>query len=302
MKLIGNRNITDPFVNLALDEFAVRNLNPDDEYVILYINDPSIIIGKHQNPLEEADLDFLRENKIKLARRISGGGTVYHDHGNLNFGFITKFAQNRIHNFRYFTKPVLQALKKIGINAALNDRNDIMIDGKKISGNAQFTNTKIMLSHGTLLFDSDLELLSRSLKSKANITESRSIKSVRSKVSNIKNYLKNDFGIEDLKNEIIISLNENFSLQKFELSDIQWDSVFELAEKKYNNCEWVLERTPEFKIRKTIFYNENNYEALLTIKDGMTSDILLNDLPGREILKEIEKIYLNKPFPFYNFS
>ncbi|MBK7159525.1 MAG: lipoate--protein ligase, partial [Ignavibacteria bacterium] len=150
LRLIENNNITDPFINLSLEEYCVRKLDMKDDYLLFYINEPSIIIGKHQNTIEEINAKYVNENNINVVRRISGGGTVYHDKGNLNFSFMTKHSQKSIHNFKLFTDPVIKVLNQMGVNAKLNGRNDITVEERKISGNAQFTDTKSMFSHGTL--------------------------------------------------------------------------------------------------------------------------------------------------------
>lgn len=132
MKLINNNQITDATLNLALEEWAVRNLDLENEdYLLFYINRNAIIIGKHQNTIEEINSEYVKAKDIQVVRRISGGGTVYHDDGNLNFSFLTKFSQDSIHNFKKFTEPVIKTLNELGVNAELNGRNDITVDGKR---------------------------------------------------------------------------------------------------------------------------------------------------------------------------
>ena len=133
MQLIDNKGITDPTINLALEEYCVRNLDFENKnYLLFYINEPSIIIGKHQNTIEEINSEYVKTNSIHVVRRVSGGGAVYHDHGNLNFSFITKYDIKNIHNFEKFTQPVIDTLHDMGINAELSGRNDIIVDGRKI--------------------------------------------------------------------------------------------------------------------------------------------------------------------------
>ena len=181
MFLINNNGINDPSVNLALEEYCVRNLDMHNDYLLFYVNEPSVIIGKHQNTIEEINSGYVEKNGIHVVRRISGGGAVYHDKGNLNFSFMTKHSQKSIHNFKLFTEPVIRVLKELGVNAELNGRNDITVNEKKISGNAQFTNTRSMFSHGTLLFNSNLENVSNALNVSSGKIESKGIKSVRSR-------------------------------------------------------------------------------------------------------------------------
>src|SRR5690625_2453546 len=149
MKFIDNKGITDPRVNLALEEYVLQNFGEEDTYLLFYINDPSIIIGRNQNSVEEINTEYVDDNGIQVVRRLSGGGAVYHDKGTLNFSFITKDDGESFHNFAKFTEPVVAALNNIGVPAELIGRNDLLVKGRKISGNAQFATRGRMCSHGT---------------------------------------------------------------------------------------------------------------------------------------------------------
>src|SRR5690625_275930 len=149
VKFIDNKGITDPYINLALEEYVLKNFGEEDTYLLFYINEPSIIVGKNQNSIEEINTDYVDANNIKVVRRLSGGGAVYHDEGNLNYSFITKDDGESFHNFAKFTEPIVKALNKIGVPAELIGRNDLLIKGKKFSGNAQFLTKGRMFSHGT---------------------------------------------------------------------------------------------------------------------------------------------------------
>ena len=150
MLFIDNKGITDPRINLAIEEYALKNLDINETYLLFYINEPSIIIGKNQNSVEEINTEYVESNGIHVVRRLSGGGAVYHDLGNLNYSFITKDDGDSFHNFRKFTEPVIAALNQMGVNAELSGRNDILAEGRKISGNAQFSTKGRMFTHGTL--------------------------------------------------------------------------------------------------------------------------------------------------------
>ena len=177
MLFIDNKGITDPRINLAIEEYALKNLDINESYLLFYINKSSIIIGKNQNTIEEVNQDYVEKNDITVVRRLSGGGAVYHDLGNLNFSFITKDDGDSFHNFKKFTEPVVKALGKLGIHAELSGRNDIMAEGKKISGNAMFATRGRMFSHGTLLFNSEMDHIVSALKVKKEKIESKGIKS-----------------------------------------------------------------------------------------------------------------------------
>src|SRR5690625_2133753 len=166
MKFIDNKGITDPRINLAIEEYVLNEFGENDTYLLFYINEPSIIIGRNQNTVEEINTDYVEEKGIHVVRRLSGGGAVYHDLGNLNFSFITKDDGESFHNFAKFTEPVVSALQKLGVPAELQGRNDLVANGRKISGNAQFSTKGRMFSHGTLMYDSEIEEVVRYLRVK----------------------------------------------------------------------------------------------------------------------------------------
>lgn len=277
MKLINNNHITDATLNLALEEWAVRNLDLEQEdYLLFYINRNAIIIGKHQNTIEEINSKYVNEKDIQVVRRISGGGAVYHDEGNLNFSFLTKFSTESIHNFAKFTHPVIKTLQSLGVNAELNGRNDITVDGKKISGNAQFSNTKAMFSHGTLLFNSQIENVVEALNVKIDKIESKGIKSIRSRVANISEYMENKMTIFEFRQKLIESIfgtSEDYPV--FNLFDAQWKEVHDLANSKYRNWDWNYGRSPEFNIQKVKRFDFGQIDARIDVKDGTIKDIII---------------------------
>ena len=274
MKLILNSN-NDPAVNLALEEYCVRNLDVENEmYLLFYINKPSVIIGKHQNTIEEINKQFVDRNGIQVVRRISGGGAVYHDFGNLNFSFITKYSPEFFHNFEKFTKPLVETLREMGVEAELGGRNDIVVGGRKISGNAQFTNLKSMFSHGTLLFNSNLDDVVQALNVKMDKIESKGIKSVRSRVANISELLSESITIHDFKERITNSIFKEYeSLPLYILTDSEWEKVHKLSEQKYRTWEWNFGRSPEFNIQKVNRFEFGQIDVRIFVKDGEIQEI-----------------------------
>ncbi|MEO8210694.1 MAG: lipoate--protein ligase [bacterium] len=288
--LIDNKNYNDPAINLALEEYCVRNLDMTNSYLLFYINEPSVIIGKHQNTIEEINSEYIDKNKIHVIRRVSGGGAVYHDMGNLNFSFMTRHSQQNIHNFKLFTEPVIKVLNELGVNARLNGRNDITVGERKISGNAQFTDTKSMFSHGTLLFDSNLENVVKALNVKTDKIESKGIKSVRSRVGNIKEFMTAKISIDEFKKKLINSIfNANDNLSLFQLSDQQWKEVNKLSDAKYKTWNWNYGRSPEFNLRKAKRFDFGQIDIRIQVKDGIINDIkFYGDFLGHGDISEIE--------------
>ncbi len=297
MKFISNKHITDPSVNLALEEYCVRNLDVENEsYFLFYINKPSIIIGKHQNTIEEINQEYVKSKNIQVVRRISGGGAVYHDHGNLNFSFITKYANNSINNFGKFTGPISECLKQMGVNAELGGRNDITVEGRKISGNAQFTNTKSMFSHGTLLFDSHLEDVVNALNVKMDKIESKGIKSIRSRVANITEFLKEKITIEEFRDVLTGYLfGGKEKVVEQVITEKDWEKVYQLSNSKYRTWEWNYGRSPEFNIQKVNRFPFGQIDTRIFVKEGLIEHIkIFGDYLGYGETEDIEARLLGK--------
>ncbi|MCI0474261.1 MAG: lipoate--protein ligase [Ignavibacteria bacterium] len=299
MILIDNNNNHDASVNLALEEYCVRNLDVENEmYLLFYVNSPSIIIGKHQNTIEEINKNYVDRKGIRIVRRISGGGAVYHDLGNLNFSFITKYSPEFFHNFEKFTLPVVDTLRKMGVNAVLGGRNDITVEGRKISGNAQFTNLKSMFSHGTLLFDSHIEDVVEALNVKAEKIESKGIKSVRSRVANISEFLSEKITVSEFKQKLIDNIFREYdSVPVLKPDESQWNEVIKLSESKYRTWEWNFGRSPEFNIRKIKRFEFGQVDARIFVKDGVINDIkFYGDFLGYGDSEDIENMLRGSQF------
>ena len=190
----------DPFHNLALDEYCFTIKKRGDTFILLWQNEKSVVIGRYQNPYEEINFDFARENNIKVARRNSGGGAVYQDLGNLNYSIIADFDPE--YDIKRLSKPMITTLGNLGVNAQFQGRNDIYCGGYKISGNAQYTRSNKILHHGTLLVETDLAVLSEVLTSKTKFDDSSSSKSIKKKVCNLNSLLESKkVTIQQIKNE-----------------------------------------------------------------------------------------------------
>ncbi|WP_147533134.1 lipoate--protein ligase [Bacillus marasmi] len=269
MLFIDNKGITDPRINLAIEEYALKKLNINETYLLFYINEPSIIIGKNQNTIEEINTDYVEKNGIHVVRRLSGGGAVYHDLGNLNFSFITKDDGESFHNFQKFTQPVINALKKLGVNAELSGRNDIVAEGRKISGNAQFSTKGRMFSHGTLLFDSEIDSVVSALKVKKDKIESKGIKSIRSRVANISEFLSESITIEDFRHLLLESIFEGETdIPEYVLTESDWKEINQLSKERYQNWDWNYGKSPKFNLQHSHRFPVGQIDVRLEVNKG----------------------------------
>ncbi|TCK84773.1 lipoate--protein ligase [Albibacterium bauzanense] len=270
MRFIDNKGITDPAINLAMEEYVLHHAPVNESYFLFYINSPSIIVGKNQNALEEFNRSYVNEKDIQVVRRLSGGGTVYHDLGNLNFSFITSYDGKNFHNYSKFVQPIVETLNKIGVPAELNSRNDIFVNGRKISGNAQFAQKGRMLSHGTLLLNANLDKIVNSLSvSDANI-HSKSIKSVRSKVANINEFLSEPLNMDEFKEIILEAIFEGREhIDEYLLKEEDWQLIHQISQEKYKQWEWNFGRSPKFSIIKSSRFPMGGIEVKLIIEHGL---------------------------------
>ena len=295
MLFIDNKGITDPRINLAIEEYALKNLNIDETYLLFYINKPSIIIGKNQNTIEEINTEYVEENGITVVRRLSGGGAVYHDLGNLNFSFITKDDGESFHNFRKFTEPVINALKKLGVNAELSGRNDIEVEGRKISGNAQFSTRGRMFSHGTLLLDSEIENVVSALKVKKDKIESKGIKSIRSRVANISEFLEKKVTVEEFRQLLLTNIFEGLDeIPEYVLTEEDWEKIHQLSEERYQTWEWNYGKSPKFNLQHSHRFPVGSIDVRLEVNKGIIDHCkIYGDFFGVGEVKDIEERLTN---------
>ena len=269
MYYIDSSNTFDPTLNLALEEYALTNFDLDESYLLFYINEPSIIIGRNQNTFAEINPEYVQEHGIHVVRRLSGGGAVYHDRGNLNFSFITKNDRNAFRNFHRFTEPIIAALRKLGVQAELTGRNDIQVGDRKISGNAQFATKGKMFSHGTLLFDVNLDNIAQALRVNADKIASKGIESVRSRVANIREFLQEDMTIELFRETLLQFLFEGRTVPVRRLTDVDWNGVHKLAEQRYRNWNWNFGKSPECNLERRKRFPAGTIDVRLLVKDGL---------------------------------
>ncbi len=292
MKYINNRDILDQTLNFALEEFALTHLDRDETYLMFYRMTPTVIVGRNQNTIEEVNMDYIRSHDITVTRRLSGGGAVYNDPGNLSFSFITRDDGDSFNNYRRFTEPVIRALKHLGVDARLEGRNDLTVDGKKISGNAQFVTKGRIFSHGTLLFDVNLENVSLALNPDAEKYESKGIKSVRSRVTNIREHLSEDMDIRQFRETLLHYLFEGENkIPEYAITDEDWIHIVSLAKKRYRNWEWVFGKSPEFNVKKSRRFSGGRVDVRLAVKKGYIEHLsIFGDFFGTEDVSEVERL------------
>lgn len=285
-----------PYFNMALEEYILGSKNFTGNYFFFYVHAPSIIVGRFQNTVEEINTDYVRDNHIYVARRITGGGAVYHDAGNLNFSFIVN-AEGYGGGFETYTRPVIAAIKALGAEAILSGRNDILIDGKKISGNAQCVRSGKLLQHGTILFDSKLDNLVRALSVNDLKIISKGIKSVRSRVTNLKEHLPDGITIDILRERILAEIAAEYGMQTHTLTDDDIAAVSLLAAERFATREWNYGRSPAYSFRNKRKYDYGLVEARLDIKEGTIRDMILyGDFFTKGNLGELTTLFANTPY------
>lgn len=289
MKFISNNNITDPTLNLAMEEYVLKNMPKDDSYFLFYINRPSIIIGKNQNTIEEVNQSYIDEQGIDVVRRISGGGAVYHDTGNLNFSFVTDDDGNSFHNFQKFTEPIVEALKSLGVDAKLSGRNDIQVGEAKISGNAMVKVKDRMFSHGTLMLNSELDEVQNALKVNPAKIKSKGIKSVRSRVANISEFLDEPIDIDKFKEIILKSIFGETQVEEYKLTDEDWRKIEKLSNEKYRTWEWNYGRNPKYNFEREEKFEKGFVQIKLDVKKGRIEHAkIFGDFFGEGDITEFE--------------
>ena len=288
MLFVDNQETTDPRINLAIEEHLLRNVKVVEPLLLFYINTPSVILGRNQNGMEEIDPDFVRENKIHVVRRLSGGGAVYHDLGNLNFSFITLGKQD-LHNFEKFTQPVIEVLNDLGVNAVLQGKSDIFVDGKKVSGNAQYATGGRMFSHGTILFNTNLENMLRAINPRQVKITSNAVQSVRSFVTNVKEHLSKEMDIAHLRRALLNGIFAGRDVPQYVLTAADWEMIREIATQRYMTWDWNYGRSPAFNIQKTEKLPVGTLDARIDVEKGHIQAIkIYGDFSGQQDVAELE--------------
>jgi lipoate-protein ligase A len=279
-----------PFVNLAFEEYFLKSKDLGDDIFMLWQNEPTIVIGRFQNTLEEINQPFIESHKIHVVRRISGGGAVYHDLGNLCFTFIFQNITPISVDFSKFSIPVIKALAQFGIQIVASGRNDLTIEGKKISGTAMSLHKNRLLFHGTLLFDSDLDMLGQALHVSTDKFESKAIKSIRSRVTNIKPWIATDIQIDEFKQTLKEFIFGDETYKQYKLTDEDRTAIQGLVNNKYLKWEWNFGNNPLSKIKYSHRFPGGKLEFYLELEKGyLQSCQIMGDFLGLCDIEEVEE-------------
>ena len=284
-----------PYYNLAFEEYVLTH-RLEGEYLLLWQNDNTIVVGQNQNTEAEINRPFVEEHHINVVRRSTGGGAVYHDLGNLNYSFITDAGELQELAMQRFTAPVVEALKGLGLNAEASGRNDILVEGRKVSGTAQRVSHGRILHHGTLLFDSDPGAVAGALNVDPTKFQSKASKSVRSRIGNIREFLPTDMDLpafwEYLKKFFAGNGIVNDSLSAEELAAVE-----KLKTEKYDTWEWNYGRSPKFDVRCKRYWDGGCLEVGVSVSRGLITDVIFHgDFLTVSSLEPLTKALLGTPF------
>jgi len=281
---------TDPYFNLASEEYLLKAFNED--VFLLYRNIPAIVVGKHQNTLAEINFQFVQENSIVVARRISGGGTVFHDLGNLIFAFITSGKDGEMVDYKKFTIPIIEAMKKMGLDVTLGKRNELLLEHWKISGTASHVYKKRVLHHGTLLFSSEMDILSASLKVQPERFTDRAVKSVRSEITNIRDHLVDKMDVLDFQNQIhghILDTMDGARAYQYNGNDLK--EINKLRESKFSSWEWNFGYSPKYQFNKNLRFTTGEIALRMNVVKGIIKEVNIEgDFLGSKDIQALEEV------------
>ena len=294
MICINDRH-TDPYFNLAAEEYILKNFT--DNCFMLWRNEPSVIVGRHQNALAEINTDYVKQNNIKVVRRLSGGGAVFHDLGNLNFTFIENAQNEKFIDFHKYTQPVIDVLQLLDIDARFEGRNDLVIDGKKFSGNAEHVYRNRVLHHGTLLFASELTDLSGALNANPAKFTGKAIQSVRSRVTNIGSHLKEALDVEQFRDMVLRYMMDNHSDCKlYRYNDSDMAAISKLRDEKYATWDWNFGQSPNYNMVNGIRTGGGFLEVHLDVQNGMIKRVrIFGDFFNIREIDDLEQLLTGIP-------
>ncbi len=287
---------TNPYYNLALEEYVFEQMDKDESYFMLWQNDNTIVVGKYQNTAEEVNREYADEHGIRVVRRLSGGGAVYHDKGNLNFTFITDQKGLVDFNFQVFVKPVLQVLQELGVPAEFTGRNDLVLDGRKFSGNSQYVKSGRVLHHGCIMLDSNLDIVRSALNVRDAKFTSRSVKSVKSRVTTINEHAPRKITMDEFKEALKRQVFSENAISEYTLSEKDQAAVCALMHEKYETWEWNYGFCKAYSIRREKKFEGGLVTVDMDVEHGRISEIHLSgDFFGSGDIRELEQKLRNVP-------
>lgn len=282
-------NTTAGAENLAFEEYYLKREDITEPILLLWRNRPTIVVGAFQNTYEEINEEFVKEHGIDVIRRASGGGAVYHDLGNLCFSFISIEEDFSNMDYRIFLQPVVEAMQQMGVAVNVSGRNDLLLNGAKISGSATRIYKNRVLFHGTILYDSDLEVLGKALRVRADKLESKGIKSVRSRVTNIRGAMGTDMEILAFKEKLLGVFAMKYQMKNYEVTEEERLDIQKLVKEKYQNFEWTYGKNPLCTMKNRRRFSGGTVTVRMTVKHAKVQEIHFEgDFLGCKDIEELE--------------
>lgn len=284
---ILRNDVTDPAFNLALEQYLLENRR--GEYFWFWRNERSVVVGKNQNTQSEIDQEFVEKHGICVVRRLSGGGAVFHDLGNINYSYVTDHIPGDFIDFAKYTRPIIEVLSTLGVRAELSGRNDILVNGSKISGNAQYVRGERLLHHGTLLFDADINYMQNALHADGDKFIDKAVRSVRGRVVNLKQFLPEGMDATEFMRLMERGIMERYSDGKrIELTPAELSAINELADKTYRSWDWNYGYSPNYSFRRSQRLKGGSIEVRMDVANGVIGDIrFFGDFFGEKDVSEL---------------